>query len=173
MEWALEASTSTIAALPCVGSEARVLTHLHVTQDSLRLYGFATAEERRLFLSLLTVSGVGPSLAKKILSGMSPSRLSQALDSEDMPALCSISGLGKKTAQKIVLQLRGKLTTEEDEMAVGEASEVSSSLAAMGFDAKAAAKAVSVLLEDPSITALSGEEREKEILRRAIVELSS
>lgn len=173
VEWAVETSTTTAASLQ-MGKDVRIYTHLHHTQDTMKLYGFASVEERRLFLALLTVSGVGPSLARKILSGMSPERLTAALDSEDLAALSTISGLGKKTAQKIVLQLRGKLTADDAEgLSGGEAGEMVEALSSMGFDTKQASRVVQNLLNDPSLAALAVEEREKEVLRQAIVALSS
>lgn len=140
------------------------------------MFGFSSVDERRLFLALLTVNGVGPSLARKILSGTTPDRFLAALDAEDLSTLGSIPGLGKKTAQKIVLQLRGKLIDDSEESASGgsiEARDVIEALTAMGFDSRGSGKAVSAILEDPDIAMLAGEAREKEILRRAIIALSS
>lgn len=175
IEWAIDTTATSISGLPAVGEPARIFTHLHHTQDQMRMYGFASVEERRLFLALLTVNGVGPSLTRKILSGTTPERFLAALDAEDLSTLGSIPGLGKKTAQKIVLQLRGKLIDDSDggSAAAGEAREVVEALSSMGFDSRAAGKSVSSILEDPDVIALSGEAREKEILRRAIVALSS
>ena len=174
VEWAVEVSASSLSRLPAVGAEVRLFTHLHHVQDSMRLYGFADIDERRLFLALLGVSGVGPALARKILSGTTPERFIAALETEDIASLGSIPGLGKKTAQKIVLQLRGKLTADENAEAPssGEEREVIDALVSMGFDSRAAAKAVSAVLADPSADDLSGEERESEVLRRAIVAMS-
>lgn len=175
IEWSLETSTTTLSLLPVSGEKTRIYTYLHHSQDSMRLFGFATLEERRLFLALLTVNGVGVSLARKILSGTSPEKFIQALDSEDLAALGSIPGLGKKTAQKIVLHLRGKLA-EESEITGGEETsdkDVVNALISMGFDGRKAAKAVSEIINSPDISSLSGEEREKEILRRAIIIMSS
>lgn len=174
VEWALELSATSLSRLPALGAEVRLYTHLHHVQDSMRLYGFADIDERRLFLALLGVSGVGPALARKILSGTTPERFIAALETEDIESLGAIPGLGKKTAQKIVLQLRGKLTADEPAAASspGEEREVIDALVSMGFDSRAAAKAVSAVLGDSTVAELTGEEREREILRRAIVALS-
>ena len=174
VEWALEVSATSLSRLPALGAEVRLYTHLHHLQDSMRLYGFADIDERRLFLALLGVSGVGPALARKILSGTTPERFIAALETEDIESLGAIPGLGKKTAQKIVLQLRGKLTADEPAAASspGEEREVIDALVSMGFDSRAAAKAVSTVLGDTAVAELTGEEREREILRRAIVALS-
>lgn len=174
VEWAVDTTATTLSSLPKIGEETRIFTHLHHTQDQMKMYGFASSEERTLFLALLTVNGVGPSLTRKILSGTTPERFLAALDAEDLSTLGSIPGLGKKTAQKIVLQLRGKLIdTADDGGAIGEARDVIEALMAMGFDSRNAGKAVSTILEDSELTVLSGDAREKEILRRAIVLMSS
>ena len=175
IEWAVETSATTLADLPVIGREVRIFTFLHHAQDSMKMYGFSTAEERSVFLALLTVNGVGPSLARKILSGTTPQRFQAALDSEDLTTLGRIPGLGKKTAQKIVLQLRGKLAEEGEDRpgARGEARDVVEALAAMGFDSKGALTAVEGILAESDIQALSGDEKEKEVLRRAIISLSS
>ncbi|MCK5249028.1 MAG: Holliday junction branch migration protein RuvA [Spirochaetaceae bacterium] len=174
VEWAVDTTTTTLSSLPKIGEKTRIFTYLHHTQDQMKMYGFVSSEERTLFLALLTVNGVGPSLTRKILSGTTPERFLAALDAEDLSTLGNIPGLGKKTAQKIVLQLRGKLIdTADDGGAVGEARDVIEALMAMGFDSRGAGKTVSAILEDPELTVLTGEAREKEILRRAIVSLSS
>ena len=175
VEWALEVSTTTLSTLPPPGREVRVFTYLHHTQDVMKMYGFASAEERHIFLALLTVNGVGPSLARKILSGITPQAFQAALDMEDLAVLERIPGLGKKTAQKIVLQLRGNLV-KDDEGSGGvpsEAKDVVEALTAMGFDSRGALKAVEEIFADSEVLSLSGEEREKEVLRRAIISLSS
>ena len=174
VEWALETTATSLSRLPQLGVEVRLYTHLHHVQDSMRFYGFTDREERKLFLALLSVNGVGPALARKILSGTTPARFVAALETEDVENLGSIPGLGKKTAQKIVLQLRGKLTVD-DETPSGDSEkerEVVDALVAMGFDGRGAAKAVAGVLNDPKVSELRELEREREILRRAIVSLS-
>lgn len=172
IEWAIETSATTLSLLPQIGTEVRIYTFLHHTQDTMRLYGFQSIAERTLFLALISVGGVGPALAKKILSGTTPQLFHEAMEREDVESLARIPGLGKKTAQKIVLQLRGKLTEDKAETGTSETQEVIEALAAMGFDTRSASKAVSSILADPQIGNLASEEREKEILRRAIVYLS-
>ena len=110
IEWMLQISTTTASALPRQGNEVRILTHLHHREDQMILFGFATAEERSVFFDLLKVSGIGTRQALRILSGMSVSELVRSLDSEDVDSLARVPGLGKKTAQKILLTLRGKLS---------------------------------------------------------------
>src|SRR5205085_10841451 len=96
--------------LPPVGQPVRILTHLHVREDAQILYGFMTAAERDLFRLLVNhVSGIGPKLALAVLSGMSVSTFKGAVVNADIASLSKISGLGKKTAERIVLELKDKL----------------------------------------------------------------
>ena len=96
--------------LPAAGQSVRVLTHLHVREDAHVLYGFMSAAERDLFRLLVNhVSGIGPKLALAVLSGMSVSSFKSAVVNSDVTALAKISGLGKKTAERIVLELKDKL----------------------------------------------------------------
>jgi len=175
IEWAIDTTTTSLSSLPGIGEEVRIYTHLHHNQDLMKMYGFATREERSLFLSLLTVNGVGPSLTRKILSGTTPSRFLLALDAEDLSTLGRIPGLGKKTAQKIVLQLRGKLIEEHNTPggSGGDSREVVEALTAMGFDSKNSVKAVTAILNEKDLQEFSSADKEKEILRRAIIAMSS
>ncbi|MGH2996805.1 MAG: Holliday junction branch migration protein RuvA [Gaiellaceae bacterium] len=92
------------------GEEAVLETHLHVREDALQLYGFADAGERELFEQLLAVSGVGPKVALAIVSGYSPGELRRAIVREDAELFQTIPGIGKKTAQRVVLELKEKIT---------------------------------------------------------------
>ena len=94
-------------------TEIVVETYLHVREDALQLYGFADAGERELFVQLLTVNGVGPKVALAIVSGSSVGELRRAIALEDIARFQAIPGIGKKTAERIVLELKGKLGTEE------------------------------------------------------------
>ncbi len=91
------------------GAELTVETYLHVREDALSLYGFADAEERELFIHLLSVSGIGPKVALAIVSGSAPSELKRAIAREDTARFQAIPGIGKKTAQRVVLELKEKL----------------------------------------------------------------
>jgi Holliday junction DNA helicase RuvA len=96
--------------LPAVGQPVRILTHLHVREDAHVLYGFMTAAERDLFRLLVNnVSGIGPKLALAVLSGMSVTNFKSAVVNSDVAALSRISGLGKKTGERIVLELKDKV----------------------------------------------------------------
>ena len=91
------------------GRDVRVLTHLHVREDALQLFGFATGAERRLFLLLISVSGVGPRLAQGILSGIAVEDFEKAVRGNDLAALTKVPGIGKKTAERLVLELKEKI----------------------------------------------------------------
>jgi len=174
LEWEIEASSSTLSRLPRDGKEVRVFTYLQHKEDMMKLYGFSSAAEKKLFISLIGVSGVGPKLALKILSGMKPDDFIFALDREDADGLSRIPGLGMKTAQKIILQLRGKLISDDSaSLPVDGGGELVEALAAMGFDKKNAARSVAKILEAPAVKQLSGNARDQEIMRLAIVDLSS
>src|SRR5207248_5158735 len=96
--------------LPAVGQPVHILTHLHVREDAHILYGFVTAPERDLFRLLVNhVSGIGPKLALAVLSGMSVNNFKTAVVNNDVASLSKISGLGKKTAERIVLELKDKV----------------------------------------------------------------
>ena len=100
--------TRSLAALPAPGSAVELHTHLAVREDALTLFGFSSAEERRVFQRLITVSGIGPKLALAMLSALSAERIVRAIREHDLAALNSVSGVGKKTAERVVLELKDK-----------------------------------------------------------------
>lgn len=100
---------STFTALPEPGAEVRLKIHTVVREDAIQLFGFLTAEEKALFEKLITVSGVGPKLALAVLSGIAAPQLAEAIRSADLQKLTRVPGIGKKTAERIVLELRDKL----------------------------------------------------------------
>jgi len=106
----LEAPMSTFFHLPPVGAEVSLLTHLVVREDAHVLYGFATEEERRLFRSLIRVSGVGPKIALALLSGMSVAAFARCVQSEDVAALTRVPGVGRKTAERLIVEMRDRLS---------------------------------------------------------------
>ncbi|MDE3088295.1 MAG: Holliday junction branch migration protein RuvA [Chloroflexota bacterium] len=136
--------TGTLANLGAVGSDVMLFTHLHVREDDLSLYGFATDEERRLFETLLTVSGIGPKVAMGVLSSAPADTLRMAIAQGNLEVLTAIPGIGKKTAQRLVLELKGKI----DVSGLGEVSELSpldedvmNALINLGYSAAEAARA--------------------------------
>jgi Holliday junction DNA helicase RuvA len=110
----LVAATPSVLRRAGAGTEVTVETYLHVREDALQLYGFADAEERELFVHLLTVSGVGPKVALGVVSGSPPGELRKAIALGDHARFQAIPGIGKKTAERIVLELREKLGPHSD-----------------------------------------------------------
>jgi Holliday junction DNA helicase RuvA len=100
---------STFSALPEAGSEVKLRVHTHVREDALSLFGFLTSDEKTIFEKLISVSGIGPTLAIKVLSGMATSDLTAAIRNGHVEQLVRIPGVGKKTAERIVLELKDKL----------------------------------------------------------------
>lgn len=183
VEWDLCVPDSNLDMLPPVGNEARIFTWLQHTDQLMTLYGFASAEERTVFLDLLKVDGVGPKGAVKIMSAVSSGRLMDVLEKGDLEMLEKIPGVGKKTAGKMMLTLKGKLTLREssagDVVRLAAASpyaDVVLSLASMGYDKKVVEQKVAQLVEnltnDASFAGKSQKEREDILFRRAIVELA-
>lgn len=136
--------TGTLANLGAVGSEVQLFTHLHVREDELSLYGFATEDELRLFETLLTVSGIGPKVGMGILSSAPADTLRIAIAQGNLDVLTALPGIGKKTAQRLVLELKGKV----DVSGLGEVSEltpvdkdVMDALINLGYSAAEAARA--------------------------------
>jgi Holliday junction DNA helicase RuvA len=141
---------STYAALGELHAEVTLLIHTHVREDALSLYGFLSSREKHFFEMLLSASGVGPSLALKILSGMSVEELVPAIRGSDLARLTKIPGVGRKTAERMVVELRDKLdavTVEAERPAAsspaGIEADVVSALVNLGYDGRAAEGAVS------------------------------
>jgi len=105
----VEAPMSTFYSLPAVGQPTRLLTHLVVREDAHVLYGFATVQERALFRNLLKVSGVGPRIALAILSGVTSEAFAQAVRAEDSATLTRIPGVGRKIAERLIVEMRDRL----------------------------------------------------------------
>ena len=108
----LEAPMSTFYDLPALGERVRLLTHLVVREDAQLLYGFATEAERRLFRNLLKIAGIGPRTALAILSGVSSAAFAQAVQEQDSAALMRIPGVGRKTAERLIVEMRDRLQEE-------------------------------------------------------------
>jgi Holliday junction DNA helicase RuvA len=105
----LEAPMSTFFHLPAVGQEVRLLTHLVVREDAHVLYGFGSEEERHLFRSLLKVSGVGPKMALALLSGLTVEAFARCIRGEDAASLTRVPGIGRKTAERLIVEMRDRL----------------------------------------------------------------
>jgi Holliday junction DNA helicase RuvA len=139
---------STFAGLGALHAETMLLIHTHVREDQFSLYGFLTAREKQCFELLLSASGVGPSLALKILSGMSLEQLVPAIRKGDLAQLVRIPGVGRKTAERIVVELRDKVVAvdvaEQGKPTTRSQLEadVASALVNLGYDARSVEKAI-------------------------------
>ena len=172
---------STFYELGEPGSDVSLKIHTHVREDALQLFGFWTGREKELFLKLTSVSGVGPKLAITMLSGMPAGELINAITNNDLVRLTSIPGVGRKTAERVVVELRDKLAVislearEADrkaahELAPGEAAvrdDTISALMALGYPKAIAERAVSFALRE------EGERTIEAVLKRALRRLSS
>lgn len=145
----LAMTTGSLAALPAEGDEVLVHTYLYVREDELSLFGFESEAEKQAFELLITVSGVGPKVALATLSALTPDSLATAVASEDVALVSSVPGIGKKTAQRIILDLADKLGAPElgsggarKSMAGAGVAEATDALLAMGFSAAEAAAAL-------------------------------
>jgi len=144
----LNMTTRSLAALPAEGDEVTVHAYLHVREDELTLYGFESPAEKSAFEKLITISGVGPKVALATLSVLSADSLAQAVASQDVTLISSVPGIGKKTAQRIILELAGKLDSPTGDLggaasdASAEQSEARDALLSMGFTAAEAATAL-------------------------------
>jgi Holliday junction DNA helicase RuvA len=123
-------SVATFTSLPPEGAEARLHIYTHVREDQIALFGFAEPQEKKLFEKLLTISGIGPKLAITVLSGIDTARLVTAIRASDHASLTRIPGIGKKTAERVVLELKDKL----DDMAVTPAAGAGPSLGPVADD---------------------------------------
>ncbi len=136
------------ADLAVLSGRATVYTVLHVREDEVHLFGFATEEGRQLFKALTSVNGVGPRLALAILSFHPPAALERVLAAGDADALALVSGVGKKTAQRVVLELKDKLGVVQVETASGAAAEVREALKGLGYTAQEVQDVVAQLPAD-------------------------
>lgn len=155
----VELTTGAVAMLGPRGANCMLFTHQVVREDSLTLFGFLAREERELFRILIRVSGIGPKVALAVLSGMSVAELVRAVGNDDALTLTRISGVGKKTAERLLVEIRDRLSafaTAPARMIPGEATtvhqdaqrEAVSGLIALGYRAQEATRAVSLAYED-------------------------
>ena len=164
----IDVPMSTFYNLPNVGERLTLYTHLVVREDAHLLYGFASESERRAFRQLLKISGVGARTALSLLSGMSVGDLAQAVATQDSARLTKVPGIGKKTAERLLLELKDKLGTEfadavEVNRAAPASGDVLNALLALGYNEKEARYALKHLPEGLSVS---------EGIRRALKQLS-
>lgn len=181
IEWDICVPDSNLEMLPPVGNEAKIYTYLQHTDMIMSLFGFASADERTLFFDLLKVEGIGPKGAIKIMSSVSSGRLMEVLERGDVEMLEKVPGVGKKTAAKMMLALKGKLSLTETSTVVRVEKPVAfgdviNSLATMGYDKRLVEQKVAQLVEelskDADFDGKSQKDKEDLIFRRAIVSLA-
>ncbi len=169
-------SNSVISGQLRKGDTTRVLTYLYVREDAMQLFGFSSREEKALFLHLISVSGIGPKSAMTVLSAFEIKKLVVAITKGDLAYLTSVPGIGKKTAERIVVELKEKLAkaysvdAQDNMLLSGEDTESSkdavSALMALGYSAKEARTAVMESIEK------SGEAKIEDIIKSALRSLS-
>jgi len=166
---------TTLFQLPAIGDEVQLLTHFVVREDAQLLYGFAEQEDRRLFQELIKVSGVGPKLALALLSGMDARAFANCLQRDDVASLVALPGVGKKTAERLLVEMRDKAGKWLEELSpelpgstvargiapTDHRSEAEQALVALGYKLPEAAKLVAAAEAD-------GIESSEELIRRAL-----
>ena len=148
-------SSSTSSQLGAVKGKVSLYTYLHVREDNISLYGFASSEELALFKNLISVSGIGSKLALAILSAFNPEQLIVAITSGDIDLLSQAPGVGRKMASRLVVELRGKLEKEWKEVALPlapETADVIAALTGLGYSVAEATKAISRLPESEELS---------------------
>jgi len=171
----IEAPMSTFYDLPAVGEKATLFTHLAIREDAHVLYGFVRDTDRRLFRALLKVSGVGGKMALAILSGMNAGEFAQCIQAGDIPSLTRLPGVGKKTAERLVVEMRDRLeqVPAGDAVTVGgrdvgaavaesPVNEAVSALVALGYKPADASRMVK------AVTANAGEQTSEQLIRAAL-----
>lgn len=170
--YALSIPLSTFEKLGNVDAPVFLYTYLHVREDTLQLFGFATERERSLFRLLISVSGIGPKIAQGILSGISALQLNDYISSGNVSALTAIPGVGKKTAERLIVELRDKVeklalgtTVVPENRTEAVRNEALLALTSLGYQRSSAEKAIRMALSEPSSDELSVEELIKRALR--------
>lgn len=173
----IQAPMSTIYLLPAIGNEVLLYTHLVVREDAHLLYGFLTLDERHMFRSLIKISGVGPKMALAILSGMAVEEFVRTVRSNDLAALARMPGIGKKTAERLVVEMKDKLMGWSESAPVASitiasplglsdrqmSQEAETALVALGYKPQEAARVIAQVLK------LNGDlNRSEELIRLAL-----
>ncbi len=171
--YAVTVSMSTMGRLE-TGKKARLYTYFHISEGAVELFGFWDMGEKRCFEMLISVSGVGPKAAISILSAVSPADLAMAVVSENEKALTAAKGIGKKIAQRIILELKDKVTKDAAIPASrtgvsiaqsgGKLNEVTEALSVLGYTPQE----ISAILRDPNVAAMSTEEIIRQALKNSL-----
>lgn len=170
----LEISNQTFDELPSEGETVKLLIHHHITDNDQRLFGFISQNEKDLFELLITVKGVGPKLGLTILSGLPAEEITGAIVQKDKATLSKISGIGKKTAERMILELKDKMSEMVDATYTTGASTISgnlkeeavSALQSLGFKKRDAEQAVSTAIRN------NGSENVQELVKKALSQLN-
>ena len=171
IEWEIAMPVNDIQTLP-LNDECRILTWLYHREDQMKLFGFIDDRRRNTFLELLKVDGIGPKGAVKIMGGISQDDLEKALDASDLTRLEAVPGLGKKTAQKMLLSLKGKLVSNQSITGSSSAyNDLVEALVGMGYDRRQAAQALEKA-EGVIGVGIPENEKEKLLFKEAIIFLS-
>jgi Holliday junction DNA helicase RuvA len=173
VEWDVSMPLTDLADIGELGSQGRVYTYLIHKEDAMKLYGFASAERRITFLELIKVEGIGPKGAIKIMGGIGQAELEEALETENLARLESVPGLGKKTAQKMLLALKGKLVKASG-LPPAKASpyaDIVDSLVGMGYERRLVQDAIAKA-DNEVDKAIQGQAREQHLFKTAIMHLS-
>jgi Holliday junction DNA helicase RuvA len=173
--YAVTIPLSTFEKLENSNGNATILTYLHVREDLMQLYGFATEQERELFRLLISISGIGPKMAQGILSGLDAQQLRDAIVGGNIASLTAISGVGRKTAERIIIELRDKLAKDEvlNPLAVPTSAQLKArseaivALMSLGHSRSTAEQALNVAISGNSGKVLDVEEMIKLALRHA------
>ena len=151
----IECPISTLCELPTTGQTVTLLTHFVVREDAQLLFGFLTYDDRESFRVLIKVSGVGPKLAIGVLSGLSGEELAAAVERDDVATLMRLPGVGKKTAERLLVELRGRMTSTgytQSHVASSSIEEAVLGLIALGYKETEARKAINALPKNPEAT---------------------
>ena len=170
IEWEIAMPSSDIEALH-TGQECRIFSWLYHREDAMRLFGFSAEIRRNTFLELIKVDGIGPRGALKIMGGISQEDLEKALEADDLARLEAVPGLGVKTAQKLLLSLKGKLISGGSAPMETPNNDLIQALIEMGYDKKSAIEALN-RSEQNLPAGIEGAEKEKLLFKNAIVFLS-
>ncbi|MCX7025612.1 MAG: Holliday junction branch migration protein RuvA [Spirochaetes bacterium] len=167
IEWDIAVPATMVDEFGPIGSETKAFVHLQHREDIMKLFGFPTEHDRSHFLELIRVDGIGPKQALRIMSGIRSDALAEAIETEDIAALERVPGVGKKTAQKIILALKGRLALSAGagKDGSGADADVIAALVDMGFDRKAVERAVKT-------AAKTGVPDERELFRVALMSLT-
>ncbi len=152
----LDVPMSSFYHLPALGERATLLTHFVVREDAQQLFGFLTAAERNAFRQLIRISGVGPRTALSVLSGLSVAELTQAIAQQQAGRLVKVPGIGKKTAERLLLELKGKLAPDlaaPGAVLISDAqTDIAQALQALGYNEREAAAALKALPPDVGVS---------------------